>query len=133
MRRVAGAADGLLLAELEFRRLLPPDPYSPRCTVRGRTIGQARPTCAPTLDILWVAIVRTINTLADGRALGLRSEIELARVHIATVTRAEIRLRHRILADQEINTVLAQRLVDFDGALQRGVIPTIALRLVMDE
>jgi hypothetical protein len=62
MRRVAGAADGLLLAELEFRRLLPPDPYSPRCTVRGRTIGQARPTCAPTLDILWVAIVRTINT-----------------------------------------------------------------------
>jgi hypothetical protein len=73
------------------------------------------------------------SPLADGRALGLRSEIELARVHIATVTRAEIRLRHRILADQEINTVLAQRLVDFDGALQRGVIPTIALRLVMDE
>lgn len=51
----------------------------------------------------------------------------MARAAIAKVTRTEIRLKHSVLADQEINEVLAQRLRDFDLAIQSGVIPTIAL------
>lgn len=65
-------------------------------------------------------------------AVALKSEIDLARATIAKVTRAEIRLKHSVLAEREINEVLAQRLADFDKALQQGVIPTIALTLVED-
>ena len=57
----------------------------------------------------------------------------MARVAIARVTRAEVRLRHSLLADREINELLAKRLRDFDKALQDGVLPTLALRLVADE
>lgn len=56
----------------------------------------------------------------------------MARAAIAKVTRAEIRLKHSILADQEVNEVLAQRLRDFDIAIQSGAIPSIALRIVTD-
>lgn len=56
----------------------------------------------------------------------------MARAAIAKVTRTEIRLKHSVLADAEINEVLAQRLRDFDRALQNGVIPTIALTTVTD-
>ena len=57
----------------------------------------------------------------------------MARVAIARVTRAEVRLRHSLLADREINELLAKRLRDFDKALQDGVLPTLALRLVAGE
>lgn len=56
----------------------------------------------------------------------------MARAAIAKVTRAEIRLKHSILADQEVNEVLAERLKDFDKSLQSGVIPSIALRMVTE-
>lgn len=56
----------------------------------------------------------------------------MARAAIAKVTRAEIRLKHSILADQEVNEVLAQRLRDFDLAIQSGSIPSIAMRVVTD-
>ena len=59
-----------------------------------------------------------------------KSEIEMARLAIAKVTRAEIRLKHSLLADQELNEVLDQRLIDFDLALQAGTIPSLALKLV---
>ena len=64
---------------------------------------------------------------------GVKTEIEMARVAIARVTRAEVRLRHSLLADREINELLAKRLRDFDKALQDGVLPTLALRLVAGE
>lgn len=57
----------------------------------------------------------------------------MARSAIARVTRAEVRLRHSILADREINELLAKRLRDFDIALQDGILPSLALRLVADE
>lgn len=41
-----------------------------------------------------------------------------------------MRLKHSILADREINEVLAQRLRDFDIAIQSGELPSIALRVV---
>lgn len=59
-----------------------------------------------------------------------KTEIEMARLAIAKVTRAEIRLKHSIMADQELNEVLSRRLADFDIALQAGEIPAYALKLV---
>lgn len=56
----------------------------------------------------------------------------MARAAIAKVTRAEVRLKHSLLADEEINAVMAQRLRDFDIAVQGGTIPALALRLVTD-
>ena len=53
----------------------------------------------------------------------------MARAAIAKVTRAEVRLKHSLLADAEINAVLAERLRAFDIALQSGVIPALALTL----
>jgi len=63
---------------------------------------------------------------------GVKTEIEMARAAIARVTRAEVRLRHSLLADREINELLAKRLRDFDAALQSGIMPSLALRLVSD-
>ena len=62
----------------------------------------------------------------------VKSEIDMARAAIAKVTRAEVRLKHSLLADAEINAVLAERLRGFDIALQGGVIPSLALTLVTD-
>jgi hypothetical protein len=59
-----------------------------------------------------------------------KTEIEMARLAIAKVTRAEIRLKHSIMADRELNEVLSQRLAEFDIALQEGAIPAYALKLV---
>ena len=75
---------------------------------------------------------------ADGRGsaavrVSVKSEIDLARAAIAKVTRAEIRLKHSLLADRETNEVLAQRLLDFDRAIQSGHIPSLALKLVTED
>lgn len=59
-----------------------------------------------------------------------KTEIEMARLAIAKVTRAEIRLKHSLLADQELNEVLVERLRDFDLQLQSGTIPALAMKLV---
>lgn len=59
-----------------------------------------------------------------------KSEIEMARAAIAKVTRTEVRLKHSLMADAELNDVLSRRLADFDIALQRGEIPSLALKLV---
>ena len=58
------------------------------------------------------------------------SDIEMARLAIAKVTRAEVRLKHSLLADAELNEVLPQRLRDFDIQLQAGTIPAYAMKLV---
>lgn len=54
----------------------------------------------------------------------------MARAAIAKVTRAEIRLKHSLRADAELNEVLDERLASFDLALQQGTIPALALKLV---
>ena len=59
-----------------------------------------------------------------------KTEIEMARLAIAKVTRAEIRLKHSLMADAELNEVLPERLASFDLALQQGTIPELALKLV---
>ena len=66
---------------------------------------------------------------AASSASPVKSEIDMARAAIAKVTRAEVRLKHSLLADAEINAVLAERLRAFDIALQSGVIPALALTL----
>lgn len=64
---------------------------------------------------------------AAASASPVKSEIDIARANIAKVTRAEIRLKHSILAEGEINQVLAERLRAFDRALQDGVIQSLAM------
>lgn len=59
-----------------------------------------------------------------------KTDIELAREAIKKVTRTEVRLKHSLAADRELNEILPQRLMDFDVQLQAGVIPELALKLV---
>lgn len=59
-----------------------------------------------------------------------KTNIEMARAAIAKVTRAEIRLKYSLLADNELNEILPQRLQAFDVQLQAGTIPSLALKLV---
>lgn len=66
------------------------------------------------------------------QSVGIRTDIELARLAIATATRAEVRLEYRLLADRRINELLAERLRAFDRALQDGYFPSVALRLVIE-
>ncbi len=62
--------------------------------------------------------------------VGSKSDIELARAFIAKVTRAEVRLKHSLAADAELNEVLPSRLMEFDKAVQAGYVPAVALKLV---
>lgn len=57
-------------------------------------------------------------------------DIDLARLAIAKVTRAEIRLKHSLLADQEIKEVLRERLLKFDSDLQNGRVSELHLVLL---
>lgn len=59
-----------------------------------------------------------------------KSDIEMARLAVAKVTRTEIRLKHQLAADKEINDVLPRRLIEFDAAVQQGTLPGMYLRLV---
>ena len=58
------------------------------------------------------------------------TRIEMARKVINMVTRAEINLKYRVMAAEELNVILNQRMADFDKQLQEGTIPTLALKLV---
>lgn len=49
-----------------------------------------------------------------------KSSIEMERARTIKITRALIRLKHSLAADEEINEVLPDRLVEFDKALQTG-------------
>lgn len=41
-----------------------------------------------------------------------------------------MRLKYSLLADEELNRVLAERLRDFDRSIQNGILPSLALRMV---
>lgn len=58
------------------------------------------------------------------------SDIEMARRHLAKVTRAEVRLRYSLMADTEINRVLDERLTYFDRMLQDGIVPELEMVLL---
>jgi len=58
-----------------------------------------------------------------------KSDIEMARLAITKVTRAEVRLKYSLLADLELNEVLDKRLSEFDGQVQKGYLPSVALKL----
>lgn len=49
-----------------------------------------------------------------------KTEIEMERHKLLKITRAMIRLKHSIAADEELNEVLPDRLAEFDIALQSG-------------
>lgn len=49
-----------------------------------------------------------------------KSPIEMERARILKVSRSLIRLKHSLRADEELNDVLPDRLLEFDKALQAG-------------
>lgn len=49
-----------------------------------------------------------------------KTDIEMERARVAKITRAAIRLKHSLRADEELNNVLPDTLADFDAALQSG-------------
>ena len=59
----------------------------------------------------------------------VRSEVEMARLAVAKVTRKEIRLKYELMADKELNEVLPRRLAEFDTLVQQGTLPDVYLQL----
>lgn len=49
-----------------------------------------------------------------------KTPIEMERDRITKITRAFIRLKHSLAADEEINEILPDRLSEFDKSLQGG-------------
>ena len=49
-----------------------------------------------------------------------KSEIEMERARTIKITRALVRLKHSLAADEEINELLPDRLIEFDKAVQSG-------------
>ncbi len=54
-----------------------------------------------------------------------KSDIEMERLRIIKISRALIRLKHSLNADQELNQVLPAQLQEFDSATQRGELVTL--------
>lgn len=54
---------------------------------------------------------------------------DLDRAAVAKTTRTLIRLKHSLRADEEINTILPDRLDEFDAALSRGTIKELTLNI----
>ena len=59
-----------------------------------------------------------------------KTDIEMARFALAKATKNEIRFRHQLNADIEINDVLPRRLADFDKTVQQGTLPSMYLQIV---
>jgi hypothetical protein len=56
-----------------------------------------------------------------------KSEIEMERHKVMKITRALIRLKHSLAADEELNEVLPDRLFEFDKAVQSGELLSLPL------
>lgn len=54
-----------------------------------------------------------------------KTEIEMERERTAKITRSLIRLKHSLAADEEINAVLPDTLIEFDKSLQAGTLRQI--------
>lgn len=54
-----------------------------------------------------------------------KSPAELERAKIIKATRTLVRLKHSLKADEEINSLLPDRLAEFDAALQQGSLLTL--------
>lgn len=61
-----------------------------------------------------------------------KSEIEMERAKIIRVSRALIRLKHSILADQELNESLPDTILEFDKGIQEGELRTLPDSLFRD-
>ncbi len=64
-----------------------------------------------------------------------KSVIEMERLKIAKATRALIRLKHSLAADEELNDILPDKLNQFDVSVQQGEIKqlNIGLELLNEE
>ena len=60
-----------------------------------------------------------------------KTESEMERFKIAKATRALLRLKHSLAADEEINAILPDRIAAFDAALQQGEL--LELRNVLED
>lgn len=58
-----------------------------------------------------------------------KSVIEMERLKIAKATRALIRLKHSLAADEELNSILPDKINEFDLSVQQGEIKQIGIEL----
>jgi len=58
-----------------------------------------------------------------------KDDITLRRAALLKAARSAIRLRHSLAADAELNEVIPQLERDFNAAIQRGMVPEVAVML----
>jgi len=58
-----------------------------------------------------------------------KSVIEMERMKLAKATRALIRLKHSLAADEELNEILPDKMNAFDAAIQQGEIKQLNIGL----
>jgi hypothetical protein len=58
-----------------------------------------------------------------------KSVIEMERMKLAKATRALIRLKHSLAADEELNEILPDKINAFDAAIQQGEIKQLNIGL----
>jgi hypothetical protein len=61
-----------------------------------------------------------------------KSEIELAKAERAEIIRSLTRLKYRLLANREINSILPDSLMEFERSLQSGELLEINLSEALD-
>ena len=58
-----------------------------------------------------------------------KSEPEMQKARILKTVRTVVRLKHSLAADEEINDILPDKLIDFDVALQNGQLKQLRVGL----
>ncbi len=54
-----------------------------------------------------------------------KTDIEMQRQRVQKITRAMLRLKYSLMADEEINNVLPDTLTAFDTSVQLGLLPEL--------
>lgn len=58
-----------------------------------------------------------------------KSPIEMEKDRVTKITRAIVRLKHSLAADEELNEILPDRLNEFDDSLQSGELKQLTIDL----
>lgn len=59
----------------------------------------------------------------------VKSDVEMARLAVAKITRDQTRLKYALMADKELNELLPRRLAEFDELIQQGTLPDVYMQL----
>ena len=61
-----------------------------------------------------------------------KTDIEMERIKIAKTVRALVRLKYSLKADEELNELLPDTLIEFENSIQQGELKTLDLQLLRD-